>query len=76
MTKSELIRLVERLPQESVEPVAKLLEAVLKLKPEMAEPDNDWRLLQGMYEDEESLTSWLEEEHARELEQEERKAGR
>ena len=76
MTKADLIRLVKRLPDETIEPLSKFLEAVLQLKPELTDPDNDWRLLQGMYEDEESLTIWLEKEHARELEQEERKAGR
>ena len=75
MTKKDLIRLVERLPEESVEPVAKLLEAVLKLSPREEDPDEEWLSLRGIYKGQE-LTKGLEEEHARERERDAKKAGR
>ena len=45
------------------------------LIPEARSKDEDWRSLQGIYKGE-GLTKRLEEEHAREREEEDRKAGR
>jgi hypothetical protein len=71
MTKADLIRLVERLPDEAVEEAARRLE---DLVPE-APPEDDWRSLYGIYKGE-PLTRLLEEDRAREREAEERKIRR
>jgi hypothetical protein len=69
MTKAELIRLVERLPEEAIDEAMRRLEGLLPEVP----PEDDWRLLDGMFAGGESLTKWHEEEKAREREQEARK---
>jgi hypothetical protein len=71
MTKQDLIALVERLPDEAVAEAIRRLDTLLPSKEPLAE--DDWRLLDGMCAGGESLTRWLEEEKAREREQESRK---
>lgn len=71
MTKAELIHLVERLPDSSVDEAIRRLEALLS---DVA-PEDDWRSLRGIYKGE-GMTQRLEEDRAREREAEERKIRR
>jgi hypothetical protein len=76
MTKADLHRMVDQLPDEGVEPLAAFLEAMLKLVPKPEdEPGEDWRALRGVYKGQ-GMTRRLEEERAREREAEEHKIQR